>query len=453
MKKQIFKGKPNSPSKNLKVNWTSPGNLLFKKNSPNTVQFPHCGNWGNPDYHNGRKNKSQDRCQGKAVVGQSGGCTAVINQSLAGVVEAARTSSRITGILGSRNGIEGILNGSFVDLKAKPSKLIRAVAESPSAALGSSRYKLKPGDDRKIVASLRKHNIRYVFLIGGNDTANTSLQIAKAAEKDHYEIRVIHIPKTIDNDLVETDHSPGYGSVARFAAITTQEAALDTRAMKNVDPVKIIELMGRNSGWIVAASALLKKSPADAPHILFIPEVPFDETAFVKKTEAVLQSVGYCIIVISETIRDYGGNRIGHKTKGVTADPFGHQYVEGTAARLAAVLEKNLSVRARFDKPGTIQRMSMAYISEIDQKEAYQAGVHAVKWALQGMTQVMVGFERKPEKEYAICYKPVPLEKIPNRERDLPAGFFDRKKGMITPAFVKYALPLLGKGLPDFASF
>ncbi|MFH1208814.1 MAG: diphosphate--fructose-6-phosphate 1-phosphotransferase [Candidatus Omnitrophota bacterium] len=424
MKKIILKGKPNSPLKDLNVNWTSPGNLLFKKN----------------------------RCQGKAVVGQSGGCTAVINQSLAGVVEAARTCRVITGILGSRNGIEGILNGSFVDLKAKPSKLILRIAQSPSAALGSSRYKLKPGDDRKIVASLRRHHIRYVFLIGGNDTANTSLQIARAAEKDHYEIRVIHIPKTIDNDLVETDHCPGYGSVARFAAVTTQEAALDTQAMKNVDPVKIIELMGRNSGWIVAASALLKKAPEDAPHLLLIPEVPFDETSFIKRTEAILQSVGYCIIVISETIRDYQGNRIGHKIEGVTSDPFGHKYVEGTAARLATILEKNLGVRARFDKPGTIQRMSMAYVSETDQKEAYQAGVHAVKWALRGMTRVMVGFERKPGKNYAMAYKPVPLEKIPNHERDLFAGFFDKKKGMVTPAFVEYALPLLGKGLPHFAS-
>ncbi len=390
--------------------------------------------------------------KGNALVAQSGGCTAVINQSLAGVVETARACPAIAKIFGSRNGIEGLLGGSFIDLKAKPSKLIRAIAQSPSAALGSSRYKLKPGDDRKIIASLRKHNIRYVFLIGGNDTANTSLQIVRAAEKAHYEVRVIHIPKTIDNDLMETDHCPGYGSVARFAAITTQEAALDTRAMKNVDPVKIIELMGRNSGWIVAASALLKKSPEDAPHLLLVPEVPFDETSFIKRTESILQSVGYCIIVISETIRDHGGNRVGCKTEGITADPFGHKYVEGTAARLAAILEKNLGVRARFDKPGTIQRMSMAYISETDQKEAYQAGVCAVKWALQGMTRVMVGFVRKSGKKYVISYKPVPLEKIPSRERDLPAGFFDKKKWTITPAFAEYALPLLGKDLPDFAS-
>lgn len=390
--------------------------------------------------------------QGKVVVGQSGGCTAVINQSLAGVVTAARGSKHITGILGSRNGIEGILKSSFIDLHTKSEKQMREVANSPSAALGSSRYKLLPGDDRKIVAKLRLEKVRYVFLIGGNDTANTSLRIARAAEKENYPLRVVHIPKTIDNDLMETDHCPGYGSVARFAAITTQEAALDTKAMKNVDPVKIIELMGRNSGWIVAASALLKKSPADAPHILLVPEVAFNETAFVKKTEAVLQSVGYCIIVISETIRDHGGNRIGRKTEGVTTDPFGHKYVEGTAARLAAILEKNLKVRARFDKPGTIQRMSMAYISETDQREAFQAGAHAVKWALQGMSGVMVGFERSPGEKYALRYRPVPLEKIPSKERYLPEAFFDAKKAMITPAFTKYALPLLGKDLPHFAA-
>ncbi|MFH0985569.1 MAG: diphosphate--fructose-6-phosphate 1-phosphotransferase [Candidatus Omnitrophota bacterium] len=391
--------------------------------------------------------------KGKAVVAQSGGCTAVINQSLAGVVKAAKACSAITEIFGSRNGIEGILNSSFVNLGIESLEQMRLVAESPSAALGSSRYKLKPGDDHKIVAALRKHHIRYVFLIGGNDTANTSLQIARAAEKDRYELRVIHIPKTIDNDLIETDHCPGYGSVARFAAITTQEAALDTQAMKNVDPVKIIELMGRNSGWIVAASALLKRSPEDAPHLLLIPEVPFDETSFIKRTEAILQSVGYCIIVISETIRDYQGNRIGRKTEGIKADPFGHKYVEGTAARLAAILEKNLGVRARFDKPGTIQRMSMAYISKTDQKEAYQAGVQAVKWAVRGMTRVMVGFDRKQGEKYGIIYKPVSLEKIPSRERDLPEEFFDKKKGMITQAFVEYALPLLGSKPPNFASF
>ncbi len=401
--------------------------------------------------------------KGKAVVAQSGGCTAVINQSLAGIVEAARKANAITGILGSRHGIEGILNHSFVDLRTKSKSLMQQIANSPSAALGSSRFKLKARDERRVIESLRKNNIRYVFLIGGNDTANTSLRIARAAEEENYALNIIHIPKTIDNDLMETDHCPGYGSVARFAAITTQEAALDTKAMQGVDPVKIIELMGRNSGWIVAASALLKKSAKDAPHILLIPEVPFSEAVFVKQVRQTLAHVGYCIIVISETIRNAAGNRIGSKTEGVTADPFGHKYVEGASARLASIIEKELKVRARFDKPGTIQRMSMPYISETDQREAFQAGVHAVKWTLAGKSKVMVGFRRNPKKvtvtksdchhAYGIEYVPVPLEKIPNRERYLPEGFFDKKKAMITPAFTKYALPLIGSNLPSLVSF
>ncbi len=181
--------------------------------------------------------------KGKAVIGQSGGCTAVINQSLAGVVEAARTCRAITGILGSRHGIEGILNGSFVDLKAKPSKLIRQIAQSPSAALGSSRYKLKPGDDRKIVANLRRHHIRYVFLIGGNDTANTSLRIARAAEKDHYEIRVIHIPKTIDKDLPETDYTLGF------------ETALDVITEEVDRLLEAVTHVSKNASQFMAAPA------------------------------------------------------------------------------------------------------------------------------------------------------------------------------------------------------
>ncbi len=389
----------------------------------------------------------------KAVVAQSGGCTAVINQSLAGVVTAALESKKISGILGSRHGIEGILHHSFVDLKKQPAELLKTVAASPSAGLGSSRYKLREDDAANAVENLKKNNVRYVFLIGGNDTANTSLQIAKAAEQANYDLNIVHIPKTIDNDLVETDHCPGYGSVARFAAVTTQEAALDTKAMQRVDPVKIIELMGRNSGWIVGASALMKRSPKDAPHILLVPEVTFHEESFVRQVDATLASAGYCVVVISETIRDAQGNRLGTKTEGVTADPFGHKYVEGTAARLAAIIEKNLGVRARFDKPGTIQRMSMAYISKVDQQEAFQAGVHAVEWALQGKSKIMVGFKRKAGREYAIEYRPVPLVKIPNNERYLPEEFFDWKKGMIEPAFAQYALPLIGGDLPNLASF
>lgn len=389
---------------------------------------------------------------GKAIVGQSGGCTAVINQSLAGVVDAARGARAITHVWGVLHGVKGLLNGDFTDLRSQPKGRIRAVRNLPSAALGSARHRLGLNDEFRVLENLRKWNARYLFLIGGNDTAETVSRVAKAAVARHYELKVIHIPKTIDNDLEETDHCPGYGSVARFAAIATQEAGLDTRAMRHVDPVKIIEFMGRNSGWIVAASALLKKSEAAPPHLLLLPEAPFSEAGFLGSVDRSLRRAGYCVVAISETIRDAAGKRIGARTEGITRDPFGHPYVEGAANYLARLVEHKLKVRARYDKPGTIQRMSIPYVSAVDQAEAYGAGAEAVRWALKGITGVMVGLMRGPGKKYRIRFRPVSLEKIPGRERYLPAPFLNREKTGITAAFSKYALPLIGGHLPEFPS-
>jgi len=250
---------------------------------------------------------------------------------------------------------------------------------------------------------------------------------------------------------METDHCPGYGSVARFAAVATQEAGLDTKAMRYVDPVKIIEFMGRNSGWIVAASTLLKRTKTDAPHFLLIPEAPFHQGAFISRVDRILTRVGYCVVVMSETIRNAQGKKIGARTEGVTRDPFGHQYVEGAAGILSRLIEKHLKVRARYDKPGTIQRMSMSYISRVDQEEAYRAGAYAVRWALKGISKVMVSFVRKKGK-YRIDYRPVALEKIPGRERYLPDAFLNQDKTHTTNAFSRYALPLIGNQLPAFPS-
>ncbi len=395
--------------------------------------------------------KKSGLLRGNAIVGQSGGCTAVINQSLAGVVEAIRNAKGITGLWGSLHGVEGLLHGNLIDMKIQSRRLLFQIRFLPSAVLGSSRHKLKETEEYRVLENLRRWNVHYLFMIGGNDTAETLLRIANAAEKDNYELRTVHIPKTIDNDLMETDHCPGYGSVARFAAMTTQEAGLDTKAMKQVDPVKMIELMGRNSGWIVAASAILKHREMDPPHLLLLPEVPFDEKLFLEKVEATLSRIGYCVVVLSETIRDAKGKRIGERRDGITQDPFGHKYVESPAAILCRLVEDRLKVRARFDKPGTIQRMSIPYVSSVDQKEAFEAGRHAVRWTLRGISKVMVSFVRS-KSAYKIKYQPVPLEKIPGRERSLPASFLNHEKTMITPAFVRYALPLIGKNLPKFPS-
>ncbi|MBI1977535.1 MAG: 6-phosphofructokinase [Candidatus Omnitrophica bacterium] len=388
--------------------------------------------------------------KGNAIVGQSGGCTAVINQSLVGAAERARSAKTVSNVWGMIHGVEGLLKGELFDLRKQSPALLKQIANQPSAALGSSRYKLKQEEEFQVVRNLKRWNVRYFFMVGGNDTAETILRITSACEKENHEIRAVHIPKTIDNDLMETDHCPGYGSVARFAAITTQEAGLDSRAMQRVDRVKIIELMGRNSGWIVAASALLKKKAEDPPHLLWMPEIPFEESAFLSHVEKALSKAGYCLVVISETIRDKNGMRIGIRQDGVTHDPFGHQYVEGAAAHLARLVEDRFKVRARFDKPGTIARMSMPYVSEVDQKEAYQAGAKAVRWALQGKTKVMVAFKRLASKTYQIDYVPVPIENIPGRERYFPDSFLNREKTNVNETFRKYALPLLGPHLPHF---
>lgn len=390
------------------------------------------------------------KSKANALIGQSGGCTAVINQSLVGAVDALKASKAVSGIWGMSHAIEGVMGKSLIDLRRLSAAELKQVANQPSSALGSSRYKLKPGQEYELIDNLKKWDVRYLFMAGGNDTADTINRVAKAAQERGHELNVVHIPKTIDNDLMETDHCPGYGSIARFAAVTTQEAALDTHAMQRVDRVKIIEHMGRNSGWIIAAASLLRKKETDAPHLLYMPEIPFSEKDFLKQTERTLTKVGYCVVVISETIRDASGKRIGVRTEGITHDPFGHQYVEGAAAHLARLVESHLKVRARFDKPGTIARMSIPYVSTVDQQEAYQAGCHAVKWALKGVSKVMVGFKREKAKRYNIKYVPVPVEKIPGRERYFPASFLNPAKTNVSEAFRRYALPLVGPDLPSY---
>ncbi len=390
--------------------------------------------------------------KGKALIAQSGGCTAVINQSLIGAALTAKSSRSITEVWGARFAVDGILKNDWINLGRQPISLLKEIQKQPSAALGSSRHKLKSDEELVVLEHLQKNDIRYLFMIGGNDTSETLLRISHAAQKKNYELRAIHIPKTIDNDLMETDHCPGFGSIARFAAISTQEAGLDSRAMLHVDRVKIIELMGRNSGWIVAASALLKQKEKDPPHLLWLPEVPFEKNLFLNRVESVLSHVGYCVVVISETIREANGARVGARKDGVTQDPFGHPYVDGAAATLARMVEEAFKVRARFDKPGTISRMSMPYISEVDQKEAFECGKHAVKWALRGKSRIMVGMKRLKNSPYQISYLPVPLEKIPNRERYMPATFLSSDRSQISNAFKKYALPLLGKHLPSYPS-
>lgn len=385
----------------------------------------------------------------RVVILQSGGATAVINQSLAGVIEASR--SQFSKLYGARFGALGLLNPNWIDLTSLKHDAIRNLKHSPSSALGTCRYKLNHKEARSILKTLARKSIDVLFMVGGNDSAETGLLLDRVSKEMKQALQVIAIPKTIDNDLCGMDHAPGYGSVARFFAVTTQEASVDTRAARFSDPIKIIETMGRNSGWIVAASALARKKENEGPHLLYFPERVFDQERFLQDVRKVHKKFGYVLIVISETIRDKTGRKIGSANKAVKKDKFGHAYVEGAAQYLCGLIASKLKIRARFDKPGTIQRMSMGYVSKVDQIEAYQCGRHAIRLAGLDYSGVMVAMQRISSSPYQIAYSQVLLEKVAGQERPLPDHFIHSNGNFVTNAFYNYALPLIGKDLPSFS--
>ncbi len=391
-----------------------------------------------------------DGLKGNLLVGQSGGCTAAINSSLVGVIQEARGHPEIRSVLGALHGVQGLLEGRVVDLGGESEETLRGLRFTPSAALGSCRYKLQAEDPERIVHLLRQRDVRYFLYIGGNDSADTSHKIAVAAAEMRYELRVMGVPKTIDNDLPVTDHCPGYGSIARFVAQSTIDAGRDTEAMRQYDPVKIIEVMGRNAGWVAAASALGKKSALDAPHLIYVPEQPFDVSRFLEDVKSVHREVGYVVAVLSETVRDAGGRVVGNE-KPCFVDPFGHGYFESPAAYLCRVVAGELGLRARFDKPGTIQRMSMALASPVDLEEAYLAGAMAVRYAVGGRTDQMVVLVREPGDSYRCTTDSTPLADIANSEKRLPTEFLSREGNFVTDAFLRYAEPLIGGPLLQYA--
>ena len=386
--------------------------------------------------------------KGNWIVGQSGGCTAVLNCSLLGVVREAMDRDPTGAIYGARHGIEGILAQDFVDMRTLGRETLWGLRETPAAALGSCRRKLAPDEEAQVVNIFKEHNIRFFCYIGGNDSADTTQRIARRARSMGYELFAIAVPKTIDNDLPFTDHCPGYGSAARFIAQSTQEAGRDTEAMRRQDPVKIIEVMGRNAGWLAAASALGKRDDVDPPHLVCVPEHAFRVDAFVADVGSTVERFGYAVVVISETVRDASGKRVGRPKRVVGRDPFGHPYIEGAASLLVEALEDRLKIRARFDKPGTIQRMAMPYVSSVDQDEAEAVGRRAAQLAFEGRSEVMVTLERVSQAPYGCHTGTVPIEKIANVEKLLPPEFYDPDEHLPTQAFHDYALPLIGEPLP-----
>ncbi len=387
------------------------------------------------------------RTHGNLIIGQSGGATAVINASLVGAVEAALADSRIEGIYGMRYGIQGLLAGDILDLRRESSGLWPRILHTPSAALGTCRYKLQANDIEKAIEILRRYNVRYVLYIGGNDSADTAHRLAQTAQQSGYDLQAISVPKTIDNDLPFTDHCPGYGSAARFLALATMDSALNTISIPTHYPVKVIETMGRDAGWLTASAALGKGHENDPPHILLLPEQTFVEDRFLAQVEEVYRRLGYVVVVAAETIRDEKGQALG-EAEAVGTDAFQHPLLSGAAQYLVKLIIQKLQLRARFDKPGDLQRMSSNSVSSTDRDEAYLVGQKGVQALLNGESDKMVTLQRSDRPTYACTTGLAELAQVANVQRLLPDEYLYASKTMVTQAFFDYALPLIGDPLP-----
>jgi 6-phosphofructokinase 1 len=385
------------------------------------------------------------------AVGQSGGPTPVINASLAGVLDYAVERGRWPAVLGLRHGIEGALRDETIRLDGLTGAQRDALAATPAAALGSCRRRVDGDDYDRILKTFRRHDVRWFCYVGGNDSMDTCHRLQERAAADGYDLAVFGVPKTIDNDLVETDHCPGFGSAARYWAITTQEVTLDLAAMRTYDRVLVLETMGRNAGWLAASTAILKRDEHDGPHVLLTPERSFDAEAFLARVESVLSRLGYCVVAASETTRDAAGEFVASSRSGV--DRFGHPIVSAVAETLAQLVTAKLGVKARANKPGTGQRTSVAHVSPVDREEARQAGRVAAEHLASGASGAMVSLVRANLGDYRCDYGVVPLARVANRERALPSNFLSPDGFAVTPEYVSYARPLIGEPPPGLFRF
>jgi len=378
------------------------------------------------------------------LVAQSGGPTTVINASVAGVVSEALNNPCIEEVYGGINGVLGILKEELIDLAEESQQNIRGLRFTPASALGTCRFKLKREQDyERILEVFEAHNIRYFFYCGGNDSQDTADKISKLAQKKNYELRVIGVPKTIDNDLVTTDHCPGYGSVVKYICTVIRECALDHEAMGQHDLVSIMEVMGRNAGWIAAGATLAKgkDNAKDAPHIILLPEVPFSKDKFIEDVRDVLKKNKYCLVVVGEGLLDKDGNYVANSTS--SQDAFGHQQLGGVGDFLASLVEQNLAVKARSSKLGIGQRAAAQCSSQTDNDEAFMAGGAAVKAAVAGETDKMVILVRSEGENYECETSLAPLSEIANGVKEIPADWISEDGISMTAKFIKYCQPLI----------
>ena len=386
--------------------------------------------------------------QGKVVVAQGGGPTAVINQSLVGVVLESRKFHQITKVYGAVNGVSGIINENFLDLTQETTNNLERVAVTPSSALGSTRDKPDEKYCEEMFNVFRMHDVRYFFYIGGNDSADTVRIVNQQAERWHYDFRAIHIPKTIDNDLMFNDHTPGYPSAAKYVAQSFIGLNLDNRALPGVH---IGVVMGRHAGFLTAASSIAQKYPDDGPHLIYLPERPFVLENFLREVKEVNDRLGRCVVAVSEGIQDENGVPILSSLMDTERDAHGNVQLSGTGAlgeALVNVIKEKLGLsRVRSDTLGYVQRSFLGCVSEVDQHEAREVGEKAAQFAIWHNIDGSIAINRTGY--YSVDYQLRELTDIAALTKLMPDEFINQAGNNVTPAFKYYLQPLLGKDMPS----
>ncbi|MFN0073135.1 MAG: diphosphate--fructose-6-phosphate 1-phosphotransferase [Chloroflexota bacterium] len=383
------------------------------------------------------------------IVGQSGGPTAVINCTLAGVLEGAAGAR----VLGMRHGIEGLLNDDLVDLSNETAAHRDQLRFTPSAALGSCRHKLTENDIDVALARIKQLEVDAFLYAGGNDSADTTHRLSKAAQAMGLHTAFLGLPKTIDNDLPEMDHCPGFGSAARFVAVATQEIGTDTAAMRRTDPIRFIEVMGRDAGWLAASSALGRMGPGEAPHLVLLPEAPLAVESILERIEALHREREHVVVVLCENQPADDGKVLGSEAGPEFIDSFGHPYYASPALYLARRVSGELGLRARVDPLSRLQRSSIALRSDVDAEEAEALGNAAVPLALRGETDQMLTLQRISDAPYACEISRTPIERIANRQKLLPPDFISVDGSGPSEAYLNWARPLIGANLSTHRRF
>ncbi|MGD1042230.1 MAG: 6-phosphofructokinase [Sedimentisphaerales bacterium] len=383
-----------------------------------------------------------------AIVAQSGGPTSVINSSVCGVIQEAAKTKKIGRVLAAHDGILGVLKEELFDASAEKASVIEALKRTPAAAMGSCRYKLKSLDQAqsdfdRVLDVFKAHEIRYFFYAGGNDSMDTADKINKLAAQRGYELVCIGIPKTIDNDLAYTDHCPGFGSVAKYVATCAMEAGRDNEALSTFNACTIIEVMGRNTGWIAAASGLATREPKDAPHLIYTPESAFTFEKLLRDVKEIYREFRRVFIIVGEGLKDEKGNHIAAETAGFGKDAFGHATLGGVAEVLKNVIEKEAGIKAYWNKLGSQQRCSMHFASLTDVNEAYMCGKTAVKAAMSGVNGKMITLVRAKDAKYKCTTGFAELKDVANGEKKVPKEFINEKGNHITEACRRYIGPLI----------